>query len=261
MPFVAHRTFGWEPVEINGSWGLNTIKSGHAYSICKSLFCTKCHLLFLDIRFSEAELGNLYADYRGQEYTYLREQYEPGYRMRNEGLKSGIGYIPVVESFLEPHVDHPLSILDWGGDTGKNTPFKDKNIKFDIFDISNINVVPGAKIVNKTEAQANKYKLVVCSNVLEHIPYPADLLLDIRLAMDLNSVLYIEVPQEDVVLEKKTDLHLHKKHWHEHINFFTQKSLYALMENAGLKVIDFNELEVFSDGKVAHLFQMACKLR
>ena len=66
MPFISSRVFGWDPVLIDNSWGLNTIKDGNAYAICKSLYCTICNFLFLDIRFSDSELRNLYFDYRGK---------------------------------------------------------------------------------------------------------------------------------------------------------------------------------------------------
>jgi hypothetical protein len=119
MPFVADRAFGWQPVEIDGSWGLKTITSGMAYSICNSLFCGDCGLLFLDIRFSEVELNSLYDEYRGQQYTDLRETYEPGYKQRNDSLNAGIGYIAEIERFLGPHLSFPISILDWGGGYGE----------------------------------------------------------------------------------------------------------------------------------------------
>jgi hypothetical protein len=75
MPFVAHRVFGWEAVEITEDWGLKTINNGMAYSVCNSLLCDNCGHLFLDIRFNEGEMNSLYEGYRGQEYTELRERY------------------------------------------------------------------------------------------------------------------------------------------------------------------------------------------
>lgn len=102
MPFVAHRVFDWRPVEVDESWGLNTIKNGHAYSICNSLCCNDCGLLFLDIRFSDEELSYLYRNYRDAEYTDLRESYEPGYKARNNLLIKEVNYMPDVEEFLKP---------------------------------------------------------------------------------------------------------------------------------------------------------------
>lgn len=119
MPFVAHRAFDWQPVVIDKTWGLKTIKNGNAYSICKSLYCQECQFLFLDIRFSDNELSNLYNDYRGLEYTSLRELYEPGYSKRNEMLNAGIENIKDIEDFLIPILKLPVSILDWGEIPGK----------------------------------------------------------------------------------------------------------------------------------------------
>jgi hypothetical protein len=65
MPFVAHRVFGWEPVEITEDWGLKTINNGMAYSVRNSLLCDNCGHLFLDIRFNESEMNSLYEGYRG----------------------------------------------------------------------------------------------------------------------------------------------------------------------------------------------------
>jgi hypothetical protein len=260
MPFVAHRAFGWEPVEIDESWGLLTIKKGNAYSVCNSLLCEACDFLFLDIRFSDGEMFNLYDDYRGEAYTKLRDFYEPGYSMRNDQLKIGVDYIGHVEKFLEHHLKLPVSILDWGGDTGKNSPFKSRNTRLDIYDISNIPTISGAQRVTKEEALSKKYDLIVCSNVLEHVSYPSDLLADIKMSMDEKSLLYIEVPFEDIMVNAGNNVQKEKKHWHEHINFFSEKSLQYLVENFGLKIIDVNKIHITAGGKTSLCFQIACKL-
>ncbi len=261
MPFVSHRVFGWEPVIIDESWGLQTVKTGNAYSICKSLACSDCDFLFLDIRFSPSEMEKLYQDYRGDDYTSLRELYEPGYALRNENLNAGIDYMGQVESFLEPYLTFPLTVLDWGGDTGKNTPFKGRSDVFDIYDISSKPVIDGARIVSKEVAFSNQYKLIVCSNVLEHVSYPSDMIFEIKNAMDKGSILYIEVPLENVQINAGPDSYLKKKHWHEHINFFTETSLRRLAMNAGLEVVELRELVLQFAGKTLVMFQMACRLQ
>jgi hypothetical protein len=120
MPFVAHRCFGWAPTLIDESWGLNTVQKGMAYTVCKSLQCTDCGLLFSDIRFSDDELERLYSGYRNADYTALRETYEPGYTLRNNALGQQIDYGGILETFLTPLLpERPLAVLDWGGDSGK----------------------------------------------------------------------------------------------------------------------------------------------
>ena len=261
MPFVAHRAFGWKPIEIDDSWGLITIKNGNAYSICNSLFCDNCTLLFLDIRFNEKEILKLYTDYRGIEYTKLREIYEPGYSERNKTLNLKIDYTEAIENFLEPYVETPLTILDWGGDTGQNTPFNKNNIDFDIYDISDKKVMPGAKKINKNDASKKKYGLIVCRGVLEHVPFPMQLLYDIKISMNNNSILYIQVPLEDLVYKNEKDYYLRKKHWHEHINFFSEESLKQLTRNVGLEILDLKKIKIKNNGSIqpSYEFLVACK--
>jgi SAM-dependent methyltransferase len=262
MPFVAHRALGWPPVQIDDSWGLHSINNGFAYTICNSLYCESCGFLFLDIRFSDAEMNRLYHGYREKEYVDLRAHYEPGYRLRNDALNSGERYLTKVEAFLNPYLSMPVALLDWGGDTGKNSPFRNNSKYLHIYDISNKPVVDGAQQVDKITALQTDYDLVVCSQVLEHVPYPADVIMEMKQAMHANTILYIEVPYEALMrnAEDAGDLHLQKKHWHEHINFFNTQSLLALLKQCGLRVLAIKQIVEDSHGQSVHLTQVACQL-
>lgn len=262
MPFVAHRALGWAPVQIDASWGLQTLATGHAYSICNSLLCAHCELLFLDMRFSDDAMARLYHDYRGPAYTQLRTHYEPGYTQRNDRLNQGVGYLDQIERFLAPWLPAgTLQVLDWGGDTGTNTPFKQRAARFDIFDISDKPTVAGARRVTQREAESGHYHLVVCSNVLEHVPYPAALLHDMRQCTSQETVVYIEVPCEALVLAHPNPAERlrSKRHWHEHVNFFSERALRALADQAGLDVVALQILEVPDAENPARLFQLACR--
>ena len=259
MPFVSHRVFGWAPVEITAAWGLRTLKTGTSYAICNSLQCRDCGHLFLDIRFDEQEMARLYEGYREEAYTALREHYEPGYRERNQGLNAGVGFLPEVEAFLAPHLPRRPRVLDWGGDTGINTPFKDSNSLLHIYDISGKGgLVAGAQAVGRGAALAQEYDLLVCSQVLEHVPYPGDVLQDLVQAMRPGTLLYVEVPQEQLM--RGSDPLQNKHHWHEHINFFSERSLDVLLGNHGLRVVASQQLPVIGGGAASHVFQFACRL-
>ena len=260
MPFVADRAFGWKPAAIDESWGLRTIRNGTAYSICTSLRCAECGHLFCDIRFSDGEMAALYHKYREEEYTSLRDQYEPGYRARNEALNEPVIYVDRIESFLEPHLVGPLTVLDWGGDTGINTPFKNRCETFDIYDISTREVEPGARLVTLDEVSKTTYRLIVCAQLLEHLPFPSDVLLAARHSMDASSVLYIEVPYEALMRERLETPETAKKHWHEHINFYSEGSLERLVNSCGFTVIDRNVLSTTVAGGEVHILRVACKL-
>jgi len=260
MPFISHRVYQWEPIQIDESWDLKTIHKGQAYALCNSLLCSQCGLLFLDIRFGQLEMERLYKNYRDESYVELREHYEPGYRGRNEGLLKGISYLPKVESFLQPHLPDKLRVLDWGGDAGTNTPFKylDSN-EIHIYDISGIETNGRFKKVSKLSASNYSYDLIVCSNVLEHVPFPEQVLREIKLMMTLSTVLYLEVPFEKHVKESiDSNSLLHgKKHWHEHINFFTQQALFTLVTSVGLSTLSF---KILFEEEPHSIFMLACSL-
>jgi len=259
MPFVAHRAFGWTPVSIDASWGLRTVESGNAYALCNSLCCARCGLLFLDIRFSDDEMRRLYAGYRGDDYCRLRERYEPGYADRNRALSAASGHRGEIEAFLLPHLgSRPGRVLDWGGDTGRNAPFLGEACRVDVFDISEKAPVAGAHRVDLDTVRSERYDLVACSQVLEHLPDPRNALLEIRESLAPRSLLYVEVPFEKVMELHSSDPLRHKRHWHEHVNFFTRDSLDALMARSGLEVLELREARVRVEEECA-IYQLACR--
>jgi hypothetical protein len=261
MPFVAHRALNWIPVQIDESWQLRSIPNGHGFSICRSLLCADCGLIFMDLRFSDEEMARLYDDYRGSEYSILREKYEPGYLVRNESLEEGCPYLDKVEDFLAPYLSRRPSILDWGGDTGRNAPFADSRVSLDVFDISDRAVVSGARKVSRSQVRERSYDLVLLSNVLEHVPYPARVLDEISDGLTAKTALYIEVPFEEIMkFDGATALSV-KRHWHEHINFFSKQSLVSLLERCGFIVESLIQTDVTAFGRQVSMLQSVSRKR
>jgi hypothetical protein len=261
-PFVAARVFDWQPVEITPEWGLRDIRTGRAYCVCNTAFCTACHFLFLDMRFDPEEMARLYTGYRDDAYTRLRETFEPGYIARNAALLEGASHIAAVEEVLRPHIPERPRILDWGGDTGLNTPFRRRAELHHIFDISNRPVVSGAMRVTTETMNPGGYDLVVLSNVLEHVPYPVSVLQEVISATRRDAVLYIEVPDEALVrkaIDISSDWTM-KRHWHEHINFFSPRSLQTLLARCGLEQIHASSIATSSAGSEGHVFAVVAKI-
>lgn len=250
MPFVADRALGLPPLTIDSSWDLRTIPEGTAYCLCKSLHCLDCGHLFVDYRFDDREMQLLYADYRGEAYTKLREAYEPGYTERNSRLCTGASYKTAVEDFLLPFLPgDSLSILDWGGDTGINTPFAARCKRLDIYDPSAKPLLYGSAVIHPDQVKDVVYDLLVLSQVLEHIPDPADTLNQILPSLSLSAILYIEIPHER--LQRSWDgegsLAARRRHWHEHINLFSPQSAHKLFGRCGLEVIGQRSLALDRD--------------
>lgn len=238
MPFVASRALGQKPLQITADWGMRDLNPGMAYTLCHSLQCRACGALFLDYRFTPAQMASLYKDYRGPAYTQLRERFEPGYAVASaRDYTHRHTYVAEVEAWLAPHLPKQPHILDWGGGDGRNTPFLG-HARVHIHDISGTALAHGAERADTRARQS--YDLVVCMQVLEHVADPLAVLREMLPLMAPATLLYLEVPHEGLVRQhpQGTDLTPHKRHWHEHVNFFTKDSLLRLTARAGLHVED-----------------------
>jgi hypothetical protein len=191
-----------------------------------------CNLLFLDMRFDDQELSKLYYNYRDENYSNLRNKYEPGYKLINKVINLPNNYVKKTENFLSPFLTSRANILDFGGDDGKNTPFQNTENIIHIYDISKKPSVKNCKKVNKS-SMLKKYNLIILSNVIEHVSYPQLIINEIKKLLNKNSILYIELPLEKLMIKmwkgvgevkKKEQLIClkNKKPWHEHVNFFSK---------------------------------------
>ena len=262
MPFVAERVFGHKPVHINPEWGMRDLQSGLAYSLCNSIQCQHCGVLFLDFRFSDLEMEALYKDYRGPDYTRLRQSYEPGYLDTARLYGQRARYIDEVDEFLRPLVPSQPVILDWGGDSGINTPLRGSAEKLYIYDISDVSLVEDAIRFEPGSASSHSFDLIICSQVLEHVSYPKRVVQQIVKWMQPETLLYLEVPYEALMRANPGCLstHLSKHHWHEHINFFSADSLSELIKQAGMQLVEIKELEISIGLREGCIFSVLCRL-
>lgn len=246
MPFVAMRVFGHEPVEITPDWGLRDLRPGTAYTLCNSLQCQACGALFLDYRFTDEQMAALYHNYRNELYNSQRIRFEPGYANVVSHYHQRAAYLNEVEAWLAPHLPKAPAVLDWGGDSGINSLFRERNRLLHIHDISGVDLVPGAERVDIECISQQHYDLVTCSQVLEHVAYPSELVGQMLPALGPETLLYLEVPHEALVREHPGSLQLAplKRHWHEHVNFYTETALRRMLERLGLNVVDVLRLPV-----------------
>lgn len=261
MPFLGERIFGWRPVRITEDWGMRTLETGMAYPLCNSVRCADCAHLFLDMRFSDDQMKRLYHRYQDADYAALRATYEPDYLERNARLTAGITYLDQVERFLAPFTPSQPRILDWGGGRGRNTPFSYARALHHVYDIADDDPVAGAQMVDRETALSGGYDLMICSNVLEHLPYPMDTLEEIAQAAGPKTVVYFELPYENV--QRQTgdapEALALKRHWHEHINFFSRRSVEVVLQRAGFEVIAQELVNVLQPPAESYNFFIACR--
>lgn len=258
MPFIADRVFDWKPFSVKKEFNLKTIKVGQVYSLCNSVYCNICHYIFLDIRFDSEEMSRLYSDYRENLYAKSREMYEPGYKKINGKLSVKLNYLCKIEDFILGNIGYPKTLLDWGGNNGLNTPFNShSDILKSIYDISG-NAVSTNFISIKNIEDLNEYDIVTCMHIFEHLPYPLKELKEIKKYIKKNGYIYIEVPYENIMKKRISSQKIleSKKHWHEHINFFSKKSLINLLSKAGFKNVRTAVLDVNNGNKEMQVLQV-----
>lgn len=262
MPFLAKRIFNYEPVIITRDWGLHDITSGIAYFVCNTLECAECGVLFLDYRFTDHELALLYKDYRGDEYNALRTRFEPNYCATAIHYTIRAQYLEDVETVLAPYLPDRPRVLDWGGDSGVNSLFRYKAKTLHIYDISGVPVCDEAIRVSQEECRHHEYDLVACSQVLEHASYPLDMLNQLTHSLSPQTILYLEVPLEVIFQSREESRRLgeKKRHWHEHVNFFSPESLRALAHSCSLEVLAAQTMPVSLGWRNGVVQMLICRL-
>ncbi|GHU12754.1 hypothetical protein FACS189449_07010 [Alphaproteobacteria bacterium] len=191
------------------------------------LYCRKCDFSFFELRPDNTAMAKLYKDYRGVEYQKLRQMYEPEY---TEKFNFDLGHAAIKER--KEHVGKILNkvcdiskiknVLDYGGDEGQFMPDELSDCNRCVYEISNINPLPGIKkITSYDELLKQEWDFMMLCHVLEHVSDPAGFLKnEVLPLLKRGGILYIEVPVQPVYCSMDgvctTGLH-------EHINFFLKK--------------------------------------
>jgi len=186
--------------------------------------CDFCDFYFSLQRFDDNEMQNLYQGYRNKTYNQMRQQCEPTYKEQLYSLDYINRRKEFIDSLVYKHISDLYSVLDYGGDNGAYIP--DVPVKF-VYDVSGVEPMAG---VLKYSLDCNeRFDLVMNCQVLEHVSDINKLV--VALKEKTKKYLYIEVPAyreppaENMVIG-------------EHINFFRERSLHALLNKHNVNIID-----------------------
>jgi hypothetical protein len=223
--------------------------------------CRQCTFTFYNPRLEDGELRQLYADYRSEEYVKMRHASEPWYTEKfNSDLASPESYRmrkatlgPLLKKLL---ADRPIRrILDHGGDRGDLVVGLLEGTEAFVYDISGVEAAKGVTAIR--DPSACKPDLVINSNVLEHVGFPREI---VRTLLEIagDGLVFVEVPVELPTGTRRitrriaqvgvmTLLHPPLARsilrpaalymMHEHINYFTERSLTTLLRECGAAVI------------------------
>ena len=185
--------------------------------------CEDCGFVFAHYRFTDEEMDRIYRHYRSEEYINDRDAFEPGYRnikmvievdSREKAMQDFLGKIDAAR------------VLDYGGDRGQYIPSMfDTSAKY-VYDISNVEPMDG---VQKLSELNGSFDFIMLSGVLEHLPDPLAILKMLKNVC--SKYIFIAVPA------KKDPSSPAPSRFHEHINFFTEKSLNEIVSRAGFNVL------------------------
>jgi len=234
-PFIAHKMLDYPvcQIKIGDNFVFPTIYTN-------SIKCKCCGFVFSQVRPDNDEMGRIYAGYRGRDYVYTRNLFEPGYESINDKIgnceQETEARQAAMANFLGGVVpfDAVKSVLDYGGDKGQHIPRSFSHCQKHVYDISNVGVVNGVNIVNSLD-MVDAIDFVMASNVFEHLSYPMQTMCDLRSICHKKTYLFIDVPLEIEDDETVADP-WQPSYFHEHINFFNQKSLSALLHCSGFEI-------------------------
>ena len=196
-----------------------------------------------------------------------------------------------VETLIRAHVDPQSvqSVLDYGGDEGQFIPESLGKEKY-VFELSDAVPIRGVtKIESEERLRGRRFDLVMLCQVLEHCSDPCETLQAVRkLSGGTPALCYVEIPYERVDLRFAGRSRLYQRYLgallrlppaltlvdfystlfrvrqnvvprlgiikcHEHLNFFNEKSLDALLRRAGFEVLTCTTTDVptyLASGKI-----------
>jgi SAM-dependent methyltransferase len=237
--------------------------------------CRDCGLGFFEPRLDDTELAAVYKGYRGEAYQRERQRHEPTYTPElNALLGQGTAEVASrnanLRNTLERHL--PLStigsVLDYGGDHGQFIPPEIGAARRVVYEVSGVEAWNGAVAVSNWEVAAReRFDLVLCNHVLEHLACPATVAEKLLQVANPEGWLYFEVPA-DSPFQSMTSKSWKRRTFsaglqipaianlyfrivgrtplemHEHVNLFGVDSLRALLERSGLEVVEIGEREL-----------------
>ena len=273
-PFISYRIFPWRPVYTIGDV-FDLVAKKKVYRLFRPLLyllglgtkyfplmiaaihCRKCGFLFSDLRPDSAELARIYSDYRGPSYVRDRKRFEPGYAQFNfklgdaEEVALRVANLEEVLKKVKLPLDEIHVLLDYGGDEGQFIPDSMHGTRKIVYEVSDKPARAGVEKIAEI-AKVPPIDFGMICHVLEHIPYPLDTLLELRSLIRPGGYVYIEVPLDvcaaifgltSIDGLERGDIGTGSVFFHEHINFFSPRSVGRLLQRAGFEVV-FNEIAV-----------------
>jgi hypothetical protein len=226
--------------------------------------CSACSFQFFNPRLEPHEEAKLYASYRDERYQEERFAFEAFYtKAFNDGLSSRDALAArrgriaaVLGSFVNGGAVR--TVLDFGGASGELVAGLVPGATTYVYDVSGVDTVPGVtSCASLAECRETSPDLIVCSNVLEHVAEPREMVRELAGLARRGTLIFVEVPFEapqsllytlkqlaklGLLMAKRPNVFRTLRfpaalyQMHEHVNLFDDASLERVMALDGLEV-------------------------
>lgn len=106
------------------------------------------------------------------------------------------------------------------------------------FKIPTLNYVFSTKIIQSILQRSGKFDLIIANNVLNHSNNPINFFAAVKKLLKKKGLFIFEVPNWGVAIKKNKFDQI----YHEHISYFTFKSIYYLIKKSKFKIIYFKKI-------------------
>ncbi len=210
------------------------------------LYCPNCHVCFSEIRPSNDEASRYYQNYMKEEYLNHRKKIEGEtineYEdfLRKDAIKGDILKRKFIGELLERNIDisNIKNVLDFGGGTGALIPEKLEHANKYVYDIDNTPTIENVTKISKDQIKDKQWDLILCSEVLEHVSYPMDIIKEILEILPEGGYLCLDVPYEGKGTNSYIDDKSEPIDIHEHINKFRPYTLQKIFNSLKYVILE-----------------------
>jgi len=190
--------------------------------------CTNCGFIFFSPRPEESDMVIKYNLINELGDTKQREEFL--YHGISCDDKRALEIYKSVTAFAEVHNSN---IVDIGGARGLNLKYFLNDNNCFVVDYEKHDLLAGTQYLCETMEdfpESTRAKVVLCCHTLEHVVDPVKEILKIKGILELGGLLYIEVPFGC------WNEYKHTRNLLTHLNFFSEGSLYYLLDSCGLSI-------------------------
>jgi len=109
-------------------------RTGIPSRLGRTRFCSFCGLKYCNVRYTKSQIKAIYGDYWSPAYIEERDKFDPGYaEFQSKFILSKRHPDGFVENMVLQHID-PKRVLDFGAADGRNTPFRDRAVLYNLGD-------------------------------------------------------------------------------------------------------------------------------